>query len=95
MRFVTVRELRATSAQVLRNLPSEGEIVVTSNGRPVAVLAPVDEAGLEETLRAFRRARAVEAVASLQRQSAEAGRDRITPDEIEAEIRDVRRARPR
>ncbi|MBE0618825.1 MAG: type II toxin-antitoxin system prevent-host-death family antitoxin [Proteobacteria bacterium] len=95
MRFVTVRELRAKSAQVLRDLPAEGEVVVTSNGHPVAVLAPVDEAGLEETLRAFRRARAVDAVAALQRRSVESGRDRLSVEEIDAEIREVRRARTR
>lgn len=95
MRFISVRELRATSAQVLKDLRTEGEIVVTSNGHPVAVLAAVGEAGLEETLRAFRRARAVEAVASIQRRSAEAGREPLSMDEIDAEIREVRRARPR
>jgi prevent-host-death family protein len=95
MRFVSVRELRAKSAQIWKDLPIEGEIVVTSNGHPIAVLTPVTESGLEETLRAVRRARAVEAVASLQRQSAETGRDRISDEEIEAEIREVRRARVR
>ena len=95
MRFVTVRELRAKSSQVLRDLPEEGEVVITSNGHPVAVLAPVKEAGLEETIRAFRRARAVEAVAALQQASAESGRERITMDEIDAEIQEVRRARER
>ena len=95
MRFVSVRDLRSKSAQIWKDLPSEGEMVITSNGHPIAILAPVTEAGLEDTLRAFRRARAVEAVAALQGQSSEAGRDRISMEEIDAEIREVRRARAR
>lgn len=95
MRFVSVRDLRSKSAQVWKDLASEGEIVVTSNGHPIAVLAPVTEGGLEDTLRAFRRARAVEAVAALQRQAARTGGDRISMEEIDAEIQEVRRARVR
>jgi hypothetical protein len=44
-------------------------------------------------LSAFRQARAVKAVASLQRRSAELGTDSITMEEIEAEIGAVRKKR--
>ena len=70
-------------------------MVITSNGRPIAILAAVNEANLEESLSAFRTARAVEAVASLQRRSVEQGADRITLDEIDAEIKAVRSQRGR
>jgi prevent-host-death family protein len=93
MRYVSVRELRSKSAQLWRDLASEGEVVVTSNGRPIAVLSAVTEAGLEDTLKAFRRARAMEAVSTLQRRSAKAGRDRMPVEEIDDEIREVRRGR--
>ena len=65
-------------------------MVVTSNGRPIAILAAITEENLEESLAAFRRARAVEAVVSLQRRSAEEGTDKISLDEINAEIKSVR-----
>jgi antitoxin (DNA-binding transcriptional repressor) of toxin-antitoxin stability system len=61
-------------------------MVVTSNGRPIAILAAITEANLEESLSAFRRARAVEAVVSLQRRSVERGMDKISLDEINAEM---------
>ena len=47
MRFVSVRELRSKSAELWRDLPSEGQMVVTSNGKPVAILAAVDETNVE------------------------------------------------
>lgn len=93
MRFISVRDLRGRSAEVWKNLPDEREMVVTNNGRPVAILAAVNESNLEESLSAFRQARAVEAVAGLQRRSVELGTDGTTMDEIDEEIEAVRRLR--
>ena len=95
MKFLSVRDLRGKSAKIWKELPEEREMVITSNGRPIAILAAINEANLEESLSAFRKARAVEAVASLQRRSVEQGADRITLDEIDAEIKAVRSQRGR
>ena len=93
MKFVSVRDLRGKSAEIWKELPNEREMVITSNGRPIAILAAINESNLEESLAAFRQARAIEAVSSMQRQSADKGTDRITMDEIDAEIRIVRKKR--
>jgi len=93
MKFLSVRDLRGKSAQIWKELPDEREMIVTSNGRPIAILAAITEANLEESLSAFRRARAVEAVVSLQRKSAEKGTDKISLNEINSEIRAVREKR--
>ncbi|MDP2644662.1 MAG: type II toxin-antitoxin system Phd/YefM family antitoxin [Desulfobacterales bacterium] len=68
-------------------------MVVTSNGRPIAILAAITEENLEESLSAFRRSCAVEAVVSLQRMSLEKGTDKILLDEINTEIKSVRKKR--
>jgi len=93
MKFVSVRDLRGKSAEVWKELPEEREMVITSNGRPIAILASISESNLEESLSAFRQARAVEAVASLQRRSVDKGADKITMDEINEEIKAVRKKR--
>ncbi|MDO9110332.1 MAG: type II toxin-antitoxin system Phd/YefM family antitoxin [Desulfatirhabdiaceae bacterium] len=93
MKFVSVRDLRGKSAQVWKELPDEREMIITSNGRPIAILAAISESNLEESLKAFRQARAVEAVASLQRRSADQETDKITMGEIDAEIKMVRNKR--
>jgi antitoxin (DNA-binding transcriptional repressor) of toxin-antitoxin stability system len=95
MNFLSVRDLRTKSAAVWKALPKEREFVVTNNGRPVAILASVGEGDLEESLAAIRRARAMEAVATLQLQSAQNGTDRMSAREIELEIRAARKARRR
>jgi antitoxin (DNA-binding transcriptional repressor) of toxin-antitoxin stability system len=95
MKFVSVRDLRGKSSEIWKDLSGEREMVVTSNGRPIAILAAINESNLEESLAAFRQARAVEAVASLQRKSLERGTDRISMEEIDSEIKSTRKKRAR
>jgi len=95
MKFISVRDLRGKSAEVWKDLPAEREVVVTSNGRPIAILSAVNESNLEESLSAIRQARASEAVVSLQRRSVDQGTDNITMEEIDAEIKAVRAKRKR
>ncbi len=95
MRFLSVRDLRGKSSQVWKELREEGEMVVTNNGRPIAILSSVDEPNLEESLSAFRQARAASAVASLQQRSVEKGTDKLTLSDINREIGAVRRRRSR
>ena len=95
MKFISVRDLRGKSAEVWKNLPAEREVVVTNNGRPVAILSTVNDSNLEESLSAIRQARATEAVMSLQRRSVERGTDGIAMEEIDAEIKAVRAKRRR
>ena len=95
MKFLSVRELRGNAARIWEELPVEREMVVTNNGRPVAILATVGESNVEESLAAIRSARAASAVAQLQRRSVERGLDNLRQDEIKAEIIEVRRNRAR
>jgi antitoxin (DNA-binding transcriptional repressor) of toxin-antitoxin stability system len=95
MKFISVRDLRGKSGEVWKDLPADREVVVTSNGRPIAILSAVSESNLEESLSAIRQARAVEAVMSLQRRSVERGIDGMTMEEIDAEIKTVRQKRKR
>lgn len=95
MKFISVRDLRGKSAEVWKNLPTEREVVVTSNGRPIAILSAVSESNLEESLSAIRQARAAGAVMSLQRRSVERRTDGVTMEEIDAEIKAVRAKRTR
>lgn len=93
MKFLSVRDLRGKSAQVWRELPNEREMVITSNGRPVAVLTSVDEASVEKSLAAWRQVRATQAVTSIQQESMRRGTDSISMEDIDAEIGKARRTR--
>jgi antitoxin (DNA-binding transcriptional repressor) of toxin-antitoxin stability system len=93
MKFLSVRDLKTKSSQVWRELAGQKEMVITSNGRPIALLSSINENNLEQVLTAFRRASATDAVASIQYESAQKGTDMISLGEIEAEIRAVRSKR--
>ena len=93
MRFLSVRDLRGNSARVWRELPDEGEMVVTSNGRPVAVLSTVDETTVERSLADWRRVRATRVISEIQRESVRKGADQLSMDDIDSEIAKARKAR--
>ena len=90
MRFVSVRELRNSTAQVWRDLEREGEIVVMNGSAPQALLVSVTGENLESTARAIRQARAFQALDSMNAQAAARGLDTMTMAEIDAEIAAVR-----
>ena len=93
MDFVSVRELRTQSAAVWDALSKEKDLVVTSNGKPIAVLSATTASTLEASLAALRQARAQLAVAAMQQRAQETGSDKLTLDDVNAEIEAVRRQR--
>jgi len=91
MKFLTVRDLRSKSAQIWKELPNEQEMIITNNGRPVAILSSINETNLETSLNSIRRARLADAISSLQQESIKQETNKITLDEINEEIRESRR----
>ncbi len=93
MRFVSVRDLRTKGRQVWEDLAKEKELVVTSNGKPIALITGVSEANLEEAIADLRRARALRAIDEMQRAALDAGLDKMTGRKIQAKIHSSRKAR--
>lgn len=93
MKFVTVRDFRSSSARIWEQLKTEDEMVITSNGKPVALLTPLTAETLESTLRSIRKAKAMAAVGSMQLQSMQSGNNHLAAAEITREIAAVRKER--
>ena len=91
MQFITVRELSTKPREIWEKIREE-EIVITSNGKPVAILSGVTEKTLEKTLKTISRGRALLALEEMQQQSLDRGMDRLTDTEIETEIKAARRS---
>jgi hypothetical protein len=89
MNFYTVRDLRTTPKSLWANLSSDGEVVITSNGRPRAILFDIADGSLEETLKAIRQAKAMIAFNSMRTKAAREGY--MSSEEIESEIAVARR----
>ena len=91
MKFITVRDLRTSPARIWKELPEQREMIITNNGRPIALLTPIGDSNLEETLSIIRRVKAIEAVKRMQQKSLENGNYKMTMEEIEAEITRARK----
>ncbi|HEY4662464.1 MAG TPA: type II toxin-antitoxin system Phd/YefM family antitoxin [Candidatus Humimicrobiaceae bacterium] len=95
MKFVSVREFRIRPGDIWKQLKVNKDIIITSNGKPIAILNPVEQGNLESSLIALRRARSLLAMENIQRESVNRGLDKITEEEIEEEIKAMRLERSR
>ena len=91
MKFVSVRDFRTSSANIWKALPDEQEMVITNNGKPVALLTPLNEKNLENVIASVRQARAINAVKLIQQDSIKRGMDSTTIEEIDEEINRIRK----
>ena len=94
MRFISVRDLSTKPREIWTKIKEE-EVVITSNGKPIALLSGVTEETLEKMVRSIRRSRAIIALEEMQKKSLELGLDKLTDSQIESEIQAVRSSRKR
>lgn len=91
MRTISISELKKKpTGQLLKSAKSD--LVITSKGRPVAVLLRIAASSVESTRSFLRSVRALQAQASLQQAAAVNGADQLSLSDIDAEISSVRRA---
>lgn len=93
MKFVSVREFRIRPGDIWKQLKINKDIIITSNGKPIAILNPVEQNNLENSLITLRRARALLAMESIQKRAINKALDKITKEEIEEEITAMRQER--
>ena len=92
MKFLSTRDLRNRPGHV-RKLVQTDDVVLTANGRPIAILVGVKDDEFEETARAIRQAKAQRALSRMRHQAARRAPGQISPSAIDAEIRAVRSTR--
>ncbi|MCX6024864.1 MAG: hypothetical protein NTY23_01150 [Chloroflexi bacterium] len=93
MEFVPYRQLRNQPGQVRERLAEQGQLVITHEGQPFALMVSVEGARLEDVVVLLARLRAQVAVSQMREQARRRGLDRLTPPDIDREIRSVRRSR--
>lgn len=95
MKTLTIRDFRTRPRQAQKTLADEGEALLTSNGRPVALMLRVDGDSLDETVETLRRARSLQALREIRREARARGLHRLSPKQIDAIIARSRRAQRR
>ena len=73
MKFIPSRELRLRTNKVFEDLKEEEEIIVTQNGLPVALMIPIDESSLNETLNSWKSIKIKSAVRELRESAVNKG----------------------
>ena len=92
MQFVTVRDFRSSPKAVWEKLRNDEEIIVTNNGKPMALLINLSEGNFEETLESVRQAKLMRDFSRIREEAAERGflSDKEIEDEIQAYRREKR-----
>ena len=93
MKTLTIRDFRSRPREARIGLAGQKEALLTANGKPVAILLPVDASSLDETMKILRRARSLQALAGIRLRSKSTGLDQISLVEIDSEIQAVRSAK--
>jgi antitoxin (DNA-binding transcriptional repressor) of toxin-antitoxin stability system len=83
MKFVPSRELRLRTAEILKMLQDENEIVVTLNGKPASIMIPANEDDLDQVMSMLKRIKVKNALRRMREKAAE---NNITEHDIDEEI---------
>ena len=84
MNFYTARDLRTIPKTIWNDLASDGEVIITNNGKPTALMLNIPENSFDEIVKAVRQAKAMIAFNSMRSKAAKQGF--MSDEEIEAEI---------
>jgi len=91
--LLNTRELSKDTAHVLRTLTQTGPRLITKGGEVVGILIPPSGQGIASDIDMMERLRLGQALAASQKEAILKGSDSISMDEIDREIRVVRKAR--
>jgi prevent-host-death family protein len=90
MKYASVRDFRINASKVMEEAKTE-EIIVTKRGHPFALLVPISEDDVDRIRSAVKAARFHSTLEDLWKESAEKGADKMTMEEINAEIKAYRK----
>jgi len=90
MKFVSVKDLRTSPADIWKKLPSEREMIITNSGKPIALITPINDEMFDDTVTAVRRAKALNAMKRMQEISVSLGNNKMTLEKINTVIKEVR-----
>lgn len=93
VKFVSARDLRNTPSAVWDALDEHEAVAIVANGEPRALLLEIEAGDVDGTLQLVRRVRAQMALSRLRTDAARCGVDRMTPEDIDAEIAAARAER--
>jgi hypothetical protein len=95
MQFVPYRDLRNEPSALRKKLVSEGELVVTVDNKPFAMMINLDDENVQDILLMVSRLRAQMATRSIRSQARRDGLDKMALKDVNAIIKKTRADRKR
>ena len=95
MQFVPYRTLRNEPTTLRKKLASEGELVLTMDNQPFAVMISLGDENVQDILLMVSRLRAQMAVRAIRSQARKAGLDTMALKDVNALIKKMRAERKR
>lgn len=95
MQFVPYRDLRNEPSALRKKLVSEGELVVTVDNKPFAMMINLDDENIQDILLMVSRLRAQMAARSIRSQARREGLDKMALKDVNAIIKKTRADRKR
>jgi hypothetical protein len=95
MKWLASREFSASPGKALATVARVGRVLVTSAGKPRAIMIPTSEATFDSDIELLDRMAMAKVVAEIRADSVRNGTDKLTLEDINAEIAAVRAARRR
>lgn len=89
MKFISLRELRNRPGAI-RELAQKEDLVLTADGKPIAILMGIENDDVEQAALILRQARAQHALTRMRSQASRSGVAQLSTRAIKAEIRVVR-----
>ena len=93
MQFLTIRELSKSPKAALTKLSEDKKAVLTNNGKPQALIFSIDGDSFEKTLSILQKLEFMQNLTEMRLVSMKNGNSKMTLDEINAEIKNVRKKR--
>jgi hypothetical protein len=93
MEFVPYRLLRNQPSALRKKLEENGELVVTVDGEPLAVMLQIPKGSLEDLVLLLSQVRAQLAAASIRENARKRGLNKMTAEKVNALVRKTRATR--
>jgi len=93
MEFVPYRVLRNQPSELRKKLDKEGELVVTVDGEPMAVMLQIPKGSLEDLVLLLSQVRAQLAVSTIREQARKTGLNKMTVEQADVLVKETRAAR--
>jgi len=93
MEFVPYRLLRNQPGELRKKLEEKGELIVTVDGEPMALMLQIPKGSLEDLVLLVSQVRAQLTVAAIRQQARQRGLENVTAEEADAVVKKARQER--